>query len=367
MITWEYFRRPDYFDMDLADFDYCLPPELIAQAPAEPRDQARLMVVDRQNQKWQSAIFFDLPRFLRPDDVLVINNSKVLPARLFGCKAGSGGQIEVLLEQKLTDPADGEYWRCLVGGTRPKPGLLVDFSNGLQAEISSEVGEGVFIVKFNRQGQDFWSAIYQLGQMPLPPYIKTDADGLQRAVEDYQTIYAKPDKIGSVAAPTAGLHFTDELLDSLRGMGIEIIEATLHVGLGTFAPVKEQNIEEHRLHDEVVDISAATINRLVDYHRQGRRLIAVGTTSVRILEGVVARFVDQPATEDWLAPINLFIYPGFEFKLLGGLITNFHLPKSSLMMLVSAWAGTDLIKQAYQAAIAERYRFFSYGDAMLLV
>jgi len=353
--------------MNLADFDYNLPVELIAQKPAEPRDQARLMVVDRLTKTRQAAIFSQLPDFLRPDDILLINNSKVLPARLLGRKTASGGRIEILLEQKLNQPVEGEYWRCLIGGTRPKPGLLIDFDNKLQAEVVSEETGGIFVVKFNQSGPDFWSAIYRLGQMPLPPYIKPNQAGLDRAVDDYQTIYAKAEKTGSVAAPTAGLHFTEQLLKRVRGMGVEIVEATLHVGLGTFAPVKQQNIEQHLLHEEIVDISAATINRLVDYHQQGRRIIAVGTTSVRILEGVIAQFINQPATVDWLAPINLFIYPGFEFKLLGGLITNFHLPKSSLIMLVSAWAGTDLIKQTYQEAIDQGYRFFSYGDAMLLL
>lgn len=353
--------------MDLVDFDYYLPPELIAQVPIEPRDQARLMVVDRQTGLRQGAIFNQLPDFLQAGDVLLINNSKVLPARLLGRKAGSGGRIEILLEQKINQPDKDECWRCLIGGTRPRLGLVIDLADDLQAEIIAEETDGVFVVCFNQQGQDFWSAIYRLGQMPLPPYIKPDKVGLERAVDDYQTIYAKPEKIGSVAAPTAGLHFTEQLLASLKDRGIEIVEATLHVGLGTFAPVKQQNIEEHLLHEEIVDIKAATINQLVNYQRQGRRIIAVGTTAVRILEGVVAKFINQPAEADWLAPINLFIYPGFEFKLLGGLITNFHLPKSSLIMLVSAWAGTDLIKQAYQEAIEQGYRFFSYGDAMLLI
>lgn len=353
--------------MDLADFDYCLPPELIAQTPAEPRDQARLMVVDRQTGLRQGVIFSQLPDFLQAGDVLLINNSKVLPARLLGYKVGSGGRVEILLEQKLSQPNNGEYWRCLVGGTRPGPGLVIDLGDDLQAEIIAAEADGVFVVKFNQTGTDFWSAIYRLGQMPLPPYIKPDQAGLRRAVDDYQTVYAKADKIGSVAAPTAGLHFTDNLFQQLKNKGVDIVEATLHVGLGTFAPVRQQNIEDQRLHDEVVDISAETINKLINCHRQGRRIIAVGTTAVRILEGVVAKFIDKPAVNDWLAPINLFIYPGFEFKLLGGLVTNFHLPKSSLIMLVSAWAGTDLIKQAYQEAVEQHYRFFSYGDAMLLI
>lgn len=353
--------------MDLAEFDYNLPVELIAQTSIEPRDRARLMVVDRLTKSRQSAIFSQLPDFLRPDDILLINNSKVLPARLFGCKVDSGGRVEILLEQKITQNQRTESWRCLIGSTRPRPGLIIDLAEGLQAKIILAEGQGVFIVEFNKQGDDFRQIIYKIGQMPLPPYIKSDQAGLDRAVDDYQTVYAKPEKIGSVAAPTAGLHFTEQLLNRVRGMGIEIVEATLHVGLGTFAPVKTVNIEEHRLHQEVVEIKAATINQLIDYKRQGRRLIAVGTTSVRILEGVVAQFINQPATADWLAPIDLFIYPGFEFKLLDGLITNFHLPKSSLIMLVSAWSGTDLIKQAYQTAIDQRYRFFSYGDAMLLI
>lgn len=353
--------------MDLSDFDYQLPSELIAQSPVEPRDQAKLMVVSRRSKQWQSSFFYDLPKFLRPDDVLVINNSKVLPARLLGQKSLSGGQIEILLERKLVDLIDGEYWRCLIGGTRPKPGLSIHLSDELQAEIIDDFGQGAFKVRFSLQGQDFWSAIYQLGQMPLPPYIKVDQAGLQRAVNDYQTVYADPDKTGSVAAPTAGLHFTDKLLQEIRSLGVIVVEATLHVGLGTFAPIREEQLASGRLHEEIVEISAESINQLVGYHQQGRRIIAVGTTSVRILEGVVARFIDQPATGDWQAPIDLFIRPGFEFKILGGLVTNFHLPKSSLMMLVSAWMGTDLAQQTYQAAIAERYRFFSYGDAMFIV
>lgn len=353
--------------MKISDFDYQLPIELIAQTPVEPRDQAKLMVVDRAKQQWQTKIFKDLPDFLRPDDILLINNSKVLPARLLGSKAGSGGRIEILLEQKLIETPDQEKWRCLIGGTRPKPGTIVDLSAKLKGEIIEEVGNGIFVVAFNLTEQAFWQEIYQIGQMPLPPYIKTDQLGLKKAVEDYQTVYAKPERVGSVAAPTAGLHFTDELLSEIKRNGIEIVEATLHVGLGTFAPVRDEQLISGQLHEEIVEISAEKINQLIAAKRAGRRIIAVGTTSVRILEGVVAKFMDEPATDDWRAPINLFIYPGFEFKILSGLVTNFHLPKSSLMMLVSAWGGMELMKQAYGAAIAEHYRFFSYGDAMLII
>ena len=353
--------------MDLADFDYFLPPELIAQSPIEPRDRAKLMVVDRQTGKWQSTIFSNLPQFLQPQDILIINNSKVLPARLMGHKLGTGGKIEVLLEHKLASSAQQERWRCLIGGNRPKIGLIINFSSDLTGQIIGEEADGVFIVEFNKTGSNFWSTIYTIGEMPLPPYIKADEAIIKQAIRDYQTVYAKDNKVGSVAAPTAGLHFTKELLERIKARGIEIVEVTLHIGLGTFGPVTSENIREQHLHEELVDISASKINQLVKYHKEGRRLIAVGTTSVRVLEGVVAQFIDRPATDDWLAPIDLFIYPGFEFQLLSGLITNFHLPKSSLMMLVSAWAGTDLIKKAYAAAIAENYRFFSYGDAMFLI
>ena len=353
--------------MDLSDFNYFLPSELIAQTPVEPRDRAKLMVVDRQTGKWQSTIFSSLPQFLQSPDILIVNNSKVLPARLMGHKLKTGGKIEVLLEHKLASPNYQERWRCLIGGNRPKMGLIINFSSDLTGQIIGEEADGVFIVEFNKTGSDFWSTIYNIGEMPLPPYIKADETIIKQAVKDYQTVYAQDNKVGSVAAPTAGLHFTKELLRCIKAMGVEIVEVTLHIGLGTFGPVSSENIKEQRLHEELVDISAQKINQLVKYHKEGRRLIAVGTTSVRVLEGVVAQFIDSPAVEDWLAPIDLFIYPGFEFQLLDGLITNFHLPKSSLMMLVSAWAGTDLIKKAYAAAIAENYRFFSYGDAMLLV
>mgnify|MGYP001380064483 CR=1 FL=1 len=353
--------------MKIEDFDYQLPPELIAQAPIEPRDQAKLMVINREQHNWQTKIFKDLPDFLRPDDVLLINDSKVLPARLLGNKVGSGGRIEILLEQKIIETANQEKWRCLVGGTRPKLGTVVELSVKLKGEIVEEVGNGVFVVSFNLTEQAFWQEIYQIGQMPLPPYIKPDQAGLEKAVEDYQTVYAKPERVGSVAAPTAGLHFTDDLLKKIKQRGIEVVEATLHVGLGTFAPVREEQLVSGQLHEEIVEISAEKINQLITAKRNGRRIIAVGTTSVRILEGVVAKFINEPATDDWRAPINLFIYPGFEFRLLSGLVTNFHLPKSSLMMLVSAWGGTELMKEAYQTAIKERYRFFSYGDAMLII
>ncbi|HNW55637.1 MAG TPA: tRNA preQ1(34) S-adenosylmethionine ribosyltransferase-isomerase QueA [bacterium] len=353
--------------MNLNDFDYQLPTELIAQAPVEPRDEARLMVVNRSKHTWQNNVFKDLPKFLKPDDILLVNNSKVLPARLFGTKAMSGGKIEILLEHQIIEDEKQEQWRCLIGGTRPKIGTIIELSGKLKAEIIEEIGNGIFIVAFNLTRQAFWQEIYQLGQMPLPPYIKPDQAGLEKAVDDYQTVYADADRVGSVAAPTAGLHFTNELLEKIRNNGIEIIEATLHVGLGTFAPIRQEQLASGKLHEEIVEISADKINRLVAAKRNGQRIIAVGTTSVRILEGVVARFIDEPATDDWRAPINLFIYPGFEFKLLGGLVTNFHLPKSSLMMLVSAWGGTELMREAYQAAITERYRFFSYGDAMLII
>jgi len=353
--------------MDLSDFDYFLPPELIAQAPAEPRDRAKLMVVNRQTGTWQTTIFSNLPQFLQPSDILIVNNSKVLPARLIGHKAGTGGKIEVLLEHKLVSPSGQESWRCLIGGNRPKVGLIINFPQDLTGQITAEEGDGVFTVEFNKSGSDFWSAVYAIGEMPLPPYIKADKTTIKEAVKDYQTVYAKDNKVGSVAAPTAGLHFTKELLKRIKAMGVEIVEVTLHVGLGTFEPVRDENIKEQRLHEELVEIGAQKINQLIKYHQAGRRLIAVGTTSVRVLEGVVAHFIDTLATDDWLAPIDLFISPGFEFKLLDGLITNFHLPKSSLIMLVSAWAGTDLIKKTYAAAIAEHYRFFSYGDAMFLV
>jgi len=262
-------------------------------------------------------------------------------------------------------------WKCFIGGAAKwkEPFLEKSIQIGqhtclLKAIITEKFPES-YIVSFSWEpaGFTFAEILEAAGDIPLPPYIKRTTNGAD--TNRYQTIYAMHK--GSVAAPTAGLHFTKELLKRIKAMGVEIVEVTLHVGLGTFEPVRDENIKEQRLHEELVEIGAQKINQLIKYHQAGRRLIAVGTTSVRVLEGVAAHFIDTLATDDWLAPIDLFISPGFEFKLLDGLITNFHLPKSSLIMLVSAWAGTDLIKKTYAAAIAEHYRFFSYGDAMFLV
>jgi S-adenosylmethionine:tRNA ribosyltransferase-isomerase len=339
--------------MKTEDFDYYLPQNLIAQTPVYPRDSSRLLVYDGHTQNATDRHFFDLPSLLKSGDVLVINNTKVLPARIFGKKSGTGANIEFLLHKRLnlTD------WEVV---TRPAKRLHIGdevvFCDRLKAVIVSPLSEGEKIVRFIFDGV-FEDILHQIGNMPLPPYIHEKLKDKDR----YQTVYALFD--GSSAAPTAGLHFTPELILALKNKGVIFAEVLLHVGLGTFKPVKAENISEHRLHSEYYSVSEEAAKTVNDAKREGRRVIAVGTTSVRVLEsasdesGLVA--AKSGNTE-------IFIYPPYQFKAIDGMITNFHLPKSSLIMLVSAFLTKEKTMQLYQSAVQKQYRFFSFGDAMLL-
>lgn len=342
--------------MLLEDFDFSLPPELIAQEPCEQRDGSRLMVVDRRQGMLSTAQFPEIRNYLRPGDVLVLNDTRVIPARLLGKKV-TGGQVEVFLSRRLA--GDDEIWAGLTRSSKPlRVGSKVLFDHGLTAELVAEGDGGSRLIRFECEGE-FLQLLEQVGHVPLPPYIHRQ-DG-QHDRERYQTVFAR--HAGAVAAPTAGLHFTQPLLEQLAAAGVEIVPLTLHVGLGTFMPVRTNNLLEHRMHSEVYQISeptAAVINRA---RQQGRRIIALGTTSTRALEAAAD---EQGLLKPGTGETDIFITPGYRFRLVDGLITNFHLPKSTLLVLVSAFAGRDLILKAYQRAIEEKFRFFSYGDCMLI-
>lgn len=341
--------------MKLSDFDYHLPDELIGQRPAEPRDHSRLLVLDRGAAELSHRHFYDLPQFLRPGDALVVNDTKVLPARLIGVKAGTGGECELLLLKRL----DAHHWETLARpGKRLKPGARIEFGDGrLVAEIEEILPDGGRIVRFEYSGV-FEELLDQLGQMPLPPYITERLADPNR----YQTVYAREQ--GSAAAPTAGLHFTHELLAKLADMGVERYAVTLHVGLGTFRPVAVEDVAQHAMHSEYYQLDAATAAGLNRVRARGGRIIAVGTTAVRTLETVAAPDGTFAAQSGWT---QIFIYPGYRFKAVDAMITNFHLPKSTLLMLISAFAGRERVLAAYAEAVAQRYRFFSFGDAMLIL
>ena len=341
--------------MKTSDFYYDLPSELIAQTPLERRDASRLMLLDKETGEVQHYHFYDLLHFLRPGDCLVLNDSRVLPARLLGHRDPSGGAVEVLL---LIDKGE-KKWECLVRpGRKMKPGQKVRFGDGslLTATILEELPGGNRIVEFHYEGI-FLEILEQLGKMPLPPYIKEELNDGER----YQTVYSR--EVGSAAAPTAGLHFTKELLETIASMGVSLAYVTLHVGLGTFRPVKEENILDHDMHSEYCMISAGTAETINRTKRNGGRVICVGTTSCRTIESWAAEDGTLCERAGWT---NIFIYPGYRFKVLDGLITNFHLPESTLIMLVSALAGREHVLAAYEEAVKERYRFFSFGDAMLI-
>ena len=338
-----------------SEFYYDLPEELIAQEPVEPRDASRLLTLDKRTGRLTDGTFRDVRELLRPGDCLVLNDSRVLPARLLGHRAATGAQVELLL---LT-PHGTDTWEVLAGpGRRAKPGDELVFGEGLLRATVLEILEGGNrLVRFAYEG-NFYETLEKIGQMPLPPYIKKRLEDGER----YQTVYAR--ERGSAAAPTAGLHFTPALLDEIRAMGVEIAFVTLHVGLGTFRPVKEEEITAHRMHAEHYELSAETAEVINRTRARGGRVIAVGTTSCRTLESVgLTDGLVQPA-EGWT---SIFIYPGYSFQVLDGLITNFHLPESTLIMLVSAFAGYENTMEAYRHAVEQKYRFFSFGDAMLIV
>lgn len=341
--------------MDINDFDYDLPEELIAQDPIEDRSSSRLLLLDKKTGKTQDKIFRDIIDELNPGDCLVINNTKVIPARLLGVKEDTGAHIEVLLLKREQD----DVWEVLVKpGKKAKPGTIITFGDGrLKAEVLEVVEDGNRKIRFSYQGI-FEEILDELGQMPLPPYITHQLKDKNR----YQTVYAK--HTGSAAAPTAGLHFTPELLKEIEEKGIDIARVTLHVGLGTFRPVKVDEITDHHMHSEFYQVdeeAAEKINRAKD---SGHRVICVGTTSCRTIESAADETGHLKPTSGWT---EIFIYPGYKFKILDGLITNFHLPESTLIMLVSALAGREHVLAAYEEAVQERYRFFSFGDAMLIV
>ncbi|MEN2984035.1 MAG: tRNA preQ1(34) S-adenosylmethionine ribosyltransferase-isomerase QueA [Dictyoglomaceae bacterium] len=336
--------------LKLSDYDYYLPEELIAQEPANPRDSSRLMVISRKTGEISLHIFRDIKNFLKSGDVLVLNDTKVIPARIYG-KKETGAKIEVLLLKKI---GEREYEVLIRPAKRAKIGVKIYFSDDVYGEVIERREEGVFIIKFSTENLD--EILPEIGKIPLPPYIKKPLDNPDK----YQTIYAK--KAGAVAAPTAGLHFTEELLNSLKNMGVEILYITLHVGLGTFKPVIVEDITRHKLDPEYFEISEETAERINLAKKEERRVIAVGTTVTRVLEGNREDNILKPGK----GLISLFIYPGFEFKIIDGLITNFHLPKSTLLMLVAAFMGYDLMKKAYQKAIEEKFRFYSFGDAMFI-
>ena len=339
--------------MKTSDFTFDLPPELIAQTPLERRDASRLLALDRATGATRHLHFYDLPSLLRPGDCLVLNDSRVLPARLIGRRAG-GGACEVLL---LTDRGD-KVWECLVRpGKKLRPGAVVTFGDGeLSAEVVGEAEGGNRLVRFDYEGI-FLETLERLGKMPLPPYIKAELEDGER----YQTVYSKV--VGSAAAPTAGLHFTKELLEQVQAMGVRVCYVTLHVGLGTFRPVKAENLDEHEMHAEYCVISQETADIVNETKQNGGRVICVGTTSCRTVESWAKEDGTLSASAGWT---NIFIYPGYKFKVLDGLITNFHLPESTLIMLVSALAGRERVLDAYAEAVRERYRFFSFGDAMFI-
>lgn len=335
--------------MKTAEFAYNLPPELIAQTPIEPRDASRLMVLNRSTGVREHWHFFDLPDLLKPGDLLVANESRVIPARIMAHKAKSGGAIEVLLLRQLAELT----WQALLRGHRLRVGTSIEVEADLVADIIEQTPTGEFVIRFNRPIDD---RLEDVGVMPLPPYIHTRLENPDR----YQTVYSHTP--GSAAAPTAGLHFTPALIDRLKTHGIEMIYVTLHIGLDTFKPVESEDVEAHHIHSEYIQFDQAASTQIQQAKQAGRRIIAVGTTAVRVLESAARRNY-QPFTGD----TNLFIYPGFEFRAIDALITNFHLPRSSLLMLVSALAGKDKIDLAYAEAIEQRYRFFSFGDAMLII
>ena len=340
--------------MKRSDFYYDLPPELIAQEPIEPRDASRLLVLDRETKQTKDGTFRDLEDLLRPGDCLILNDSRVLPARLYGNRKGTGGGVELL----LLSPKGNDTWEVLAGpGKKARPGDVLTFGDGLlEAEVLEIVGDGNRLVKFRYDGV-FYEVLERIGEMPLPHYITKRLEDQGR----YQTVYAK--ERGSAAAPTAGLHFTEDMLARLKAKGVNIGFVTLHVGLGTFRPVKADDIHDHHMHSEHYQLSAETADLINRTKAAGGRVFAVGTTSCRTLESVGMTDGKITPAEGWT---DIFIYPGYTFQVIDGLLTNFHLPESTLIMLVSALAGYEFTMDSYKHAVEEKYRFFSFGDAMLI-
>ena len=339
--------------MKLEEFDFELPEELIAQHPTEKRDESRLLVLHKNSGEIEHRRFYDIIDYLHEGDVLVRNNSKVIPARLYGTKEGTGAHVEVLI-LKIGEDAVCE---CLCGNAKAiRKGSVIRFSDELEGECLEVREEGIRIIRMLYEGV-FLEVLERTGLMPTPPYIHEKL----RDKDRYQTVYADP--LGSAACPTAGLHFTDELIEKIKEKGVEVLDVTLHVGLGTFKPVKEENVEDHNMHFESYFMSKETAERLNLAKKEGRRIIAVGTTSTRTLETVIGRYGEF---RECSGDTNIFIYPPYEFKAIDAQITNFHLPKSTLIMMISAFAGREMILHTYDVAVRERYRFFSFGDSMFI-
>ncbi len=342
-------------ELKKSDFYFDLPQELIAQDPLEDRSSSRLLMLDRDTGQTRHEIFHNIPQYLRPGDCLVLNNTKVIPARLLGEREGTGAHVEVLLLKRR----EKDVWETLVKpGKKCRPGTELIFGEGLlRGQVLETVEEGNRLIRFTYQG--IWEEVLdQLGEMPLPPYITHKLQDKSR----YQTVYARYE--GSAAAPTAGLHFTRELLEAIREMGVEIAYVTLHVGLGTFRPVKEENVLEHHMHSEYYQVTQEAAQQINAAKAAGGRIICVGTTSCRTLESAAD---ENGQVRPGCGDTEIFIYPGYRFRVLDGLITNFHLPESTLVMLVSALAGRERVLAAYEEAVRERYRFFSFGDAMFVI
>ena len=340
--------------MKLSLFDYNLPKSLIAQKQIKPRDHSRLLILDRTSHKIVHKHFYDLPDFLTANDVLVLNETKVFPARLYGQKK-SGGRVEVLLVEKINPSA----WQAMIGGRNLKVGNRIYFTRNLVAEIIKDIDGKTKEIKFNKSGKALGKIIEQIGHTPLPPYIRVKDTA--KIKKDYQTIYAK--SLGSAAAPTAGLHFTKSILDKLAKKKIKIFKVTLHVGLGTFAPVEVEDITKHKIHHEWANIDSATAKELNVFKKAGKNIVAVGTTSARVLEAFSSSNGRLKSGARW---VDIYIYPGYQWRFVDDLITNFHLPKSSLLFMVSALAGREFILKVYQKAIKLKYRFFSFGDATFI-
>ena len=341
--------------MKTSDFYYELPKELIAQTPVEPRDSSRLLVLDRRDGSVEHRHFYDIIDYLREGDLIVANDSRVLPARIFGVKDGTGARVEFLLLKQIS----GNRWETLCKpGKKAREGASFTFGDGLlRAKVAEVRDDGNRVVDFDCD-ESFFATLDKIGQMPLPPYITAELQDKER----YQTVYSH--ELGSAAAPTAGLHFTEELMDRIRQKGVKIAYVTLHVGLGTFRPVKVDDVTRHKMHSEHYEIPAETARLINETKQNGGRVIAVGTTSCRTLESVATQYGAVKSCEGYT---DIFIYPGYPFKVLDGLVTNFHLPESTLIMLVSAFAGYDNVMNAYKIAVEERYRFFSFGDAMIII
>lgn len=338
--------------MNTDDFDYDLPTEFIAQSPVEPRDSSRLMVLDRKTGEITHSVFRDIGQFLHPGDVLVLNETRVIPARLFARKSSTGGKVELLLLRQQAP----DTWEALAGGKGIRPGVRLQLEGGPGASVIESLNGARRVIRFDEPVDNF---IAQAGHVPLPPYIHKPLDRPER----YQTVYAR--QPGSAAAPTAGLHFTPRLLESLKDSGVKITSVILHVGLDTFAPVTEDHPEEHKIHTEWCQLSQETAKEINDAVNRGNRIVAVGTTSVRTLESAAQGETGTVVPYEGFT--GLYILPGYSFRVVDGMVTNFHLPRSTLIMLVSAFAGRELVRKAYETAKQEKYRFYSFGDAMLIL